>query len=985
MFAPYNVFFILLSYLLLLFGIAWIAERQERRGRSLVNNPYVYSLSLAVYCTSWTFYGSVGRAATSGLSFLTIYLGPTLMAALWMVLLTRIVRIAKANRITTISDFLGFRYGKSLLLSALVAAIAVVGVIPYIGLQIKAIISTFEIISHEPRGGSALGLVITLFLGGFAIIFGARRLDASERHGGLVFAVAFESLVKLVAFLLVGAFVTYGVFDGFGDIFARIDQTAFVRLTSLEAEGPSAYSEWFALLALSMMAILFLPRQFQMAVVENCDERHLRKAVWLFPLYLFLINIFVLPIAFAGLLLTGSTQGADYFVLSIPLGQGMKYLSLMVFLGGFSAATSMVIVESLALSTMAMNSIVMPALLGFHEHRRFPAIILTIKRLIILAVVYLGYLFAVSIGEFYSLVDIGLKSFEAVALFAPAFLLGLYWKRGSRAGAIAGLCAGFAVWFYTLIIPALVKAGILVEGNTFGRVSPLGLLDPSALFGLHGLGKWGNSLFWSTFVNVALYVGISLAKRPSREEEIQALLFVESDDRARELPLGTSVTVADIEGILTQYVGADQARGVIRDFIAQRAVPAQELTAQELRALRFEAERVLSGAIGSSLSSIIFEDKLVLSEKERSELSASLQQITASLRVSRQELAETNHALSYLQEFSANIIESAPVGITSVNAALRVNYWNRGMESLAGIPREVALDQYVDQLLPWLRRELLLGGERQREEVLQTPDQKCYRLNVSPFKEPSGGVVIIFEDITEKTKMEEQLLQASKLASIGRLTAGISHEIGNPLASISSLVQELAALDETADEGPEFMHDSLKSIDSHLERISRIVRSLGDFARVSTPRRVSSDIREIFNRTTELVKYDKRFRKIRYQAEFEAIPALLVNPDQIEQVFLNLLLNALDAMPEGGDLRVTMRQLGAEVVVQVEDTGRGIPPEVLDRVFDPFFTTKPLGKGTGLGLSICYGTVRDHGGTITIKSTKGSGTVFTVRLPVAAP
>jgi PAS domain S-box-containing protein len=981
MFAPYNVFFILLSYLLLLFGIAWVAERQERRGRSLVNNPYVYSLSLAVYCTSWTFYGSVGRAATSGLSFLTIYLGPTLMAALSVVVLTRIVRIAKANRITTISDFLGFRYGKSLLLSGLVAAIAVVGVIPYIGLQIKAIISTFEIISHEPRGGAAMGLVITLFLGGFAIIFGARRLDSSERHGGLVFAVAFESLVKLVAFLLVGLFVTYGVFDGFGDIFHRIDRSSFAGLESMAAGGDTTYSEWFALLVLSMLAILFLPRQFQMAVVENCDEQHLKKAAWLFPLYLFLINIFVLPIAFAGLLLTGSPRGADYFVLSVPLGQGMKYLSLMVFLGGFSAATSMVIVESLALSTMAMNSIVMPTLIRFHEHRRFPTIILNIKRIIILGVVYLGYLFAVSIGEFYSLVDIGLKSFEAVALFAPAFLLGLYWKRGSRAGAIAGLCAGFAVWFYTLIIPALVKAGIMTESGPLGRLTSSGLLDPNALFGLHGLGKWGNSLFWSMFLNLALYIGISLATRPSREEEIQALLFVESDDRARELPLGSSVTAADIEGILSQYVGADQARGVIRDFVAQRAVSPSELSLQELRALRFEAERVLSGAIGSSLSSIIFEDKLVLSEKERTELSSSLQQITASLRLSRQELAQTNLALSYLQEFSANIIESAPVGITSVDSSLRVNYWNRGMEALAGIDREAALDQPVDHLLPWLRRELLLGGE-QREEIVQTPAQQCFRVNVSPFKDPSGGVVIILEDITDKTKMEEQLLQASKLASIGRLTAGISHEIGNPLASISSLVQELASLDDTSGEGPEFMHDSLTSINGHLERISRIVRSLADFARVSTSRKVASDIREIFHRTAELVKYDKRFRHIRYQAEFEAIPTLLVNPDQIEQVFLNLLLNALDAMPDGGDLRVTMRRQGAEVVVQVEDSGRGIDPEALDRVFDPFFTTKPIGKGTGLGLSICYGTVRDHGGTITIKSTKGAGTMFTVRLPI---
>ena len=749
----------------------------------------------------------------------------------------------------------------------------------------------------------------------------------------------------------------------------------------MEARRP--YSEWFALLVLSMLAILFLPRQFQMAVVENCDERHLKKAAWLFPLYLFLINIFVLPIAFAGLLLTGSRAGRGLFRPLHPAGPGDEIpLPDGLFLGGFSAATSMVIVESLALSTMAMNSIVMPALIGFHEHRRFPAIILAIKRVIILGVVYLGYLFAVSIGGFYSLVDIGLKSFEAVALFAPAFLLGLYWKRGSRTGAIAGLCAGFAVWFYTLIIPALFKAGILTQSGVLGRLTSSGLLDPNALFGLHGLGKWGNSLFWSMFLNIGLYVGISLAARPSREEEIQALLFVESDDRARELPLGASVTSADIEEILAQYVGADQASEVIESFVAQRGAAGPEFTVQDLRALRFEAERVLSGAIGSSLSSIIFEDKLVLSEKERSEISSSLQQITASLRLSRQELAQTNIALSYLQEFSANIIESAPVGITSVDSSLRVNYWNRGMETLAGIGREAALDQPVDQLLPWLRRELLLGGA-QREEIVQTPAQQCFRVNVSPFKDPSGGVVIILEDITEKTKMEEQLLQASKLASIGRLTAGISHEIGNPLASISSLVQELTALDETSGEGPEFMHDSLTSINGHLERISRIVRSLGDFARISTSRKVASDIREIFHRTAELVKYDKRFRRIRYQAEFEAIPPLLVNPDQIEQVFLNLLLNALDAMPEGGDLRVTMRRQGAEVVVQVEDTGRGIDPEALDRVFDPFFTTKPIGKGTGLGLSICYGTVRDHGGTITIKSTKGSGTTFSVRLPIA--
>jgi signal transduction histidine kinase len=322
--------------------------------------------------------------------------------------------------------------------------------------------------------------------------------------------------------------------------------------------------------------------------------------------------------------------------------------------------------------------------------------------------------------------------------------------------------------------------------------------------------------------------------------------------------------------------------------------------------------------------------------------------------------------------------------ITTVDPALRVNYWNRGMETLTGIGREAAIDHPVDQLLPWLPAELLRRGAA-REEVIQTPARQVFRVNVSPFTDPSGGVVVILEDTTEKAKMQEQLLQSSKLASIGRLTAGLSHEIGNPLASISSLVQELAAL-EAAPAGEEgFRRESLVSIGSHLERISRIVRSLGDFARISTAHKVSSDVREIFERTLALVKFDKRFRRIRLHTEFGAVPPLAVNPDQMEQVFFNLLLNALDALEEGGDLRVAMRPEGREVVIEVEDTGRGIEPEALDRVFDPFFTTKPLGQGTGLGLSICYGIVQEHGGTITIRSAKGAGTTFTVRLPAGTP
>ncbi len=994
MIEPYNLFFIVLAYLFLLFAVAYYADKRERTGRSIVNNPYIYSLSLAVYCTSWTFYGSVGKAATSGLSFLTIYLGPTLMAAIWLVVLKKIVRIAKTNRITTISDFISSRYGNSLFLSALVTTVAVVGIAPYIGLQIKAIISTFTIIAGAHAGSAAAGLFITAILGIFAIIFGARRLDSSERHGGLVFAIAFESIVKLIAFVFVGFFVTFGLFDGFGDIITKIENSEHSVLLFLGIGTGSDYTEWFSLLFLSMMAIMFLPRQFQMAVVENYDESHITKAAWLFPLYLFLINIFVIPIAFGGILLGGEVKNADYFVLTIPLNHGEKALSLFAFIGGFSAATSMVIVEVLALSTMVMNSIIMPPLVKFHDAPKFPSIVLNIKRLVILGVVFLGYLFATSIGEFYSLVDIGLKSFEAVTLFAPAFFLGLYWKRGSKRGAIAGIMAGFVIWFYTLIVPALLKAGVISDNTLIAAMIQSEMFNPAGLFGISGLGKWSHSLLWSMFFNLLLYIGLSVFTKRSREEELQSLIFVESFETGRQLASSSSFTLEDVEDIIAQYLGRAVASDAIKMFLSGKGKKRDELTPADYFELRNEAEKLLSGAIGASMAAIIFEDKFVLTEKEREELSESVKQITKSLRFSRQELASANRELSYLKEFSENIIESAPLGIATIDSFLKIKYWNKEMEAITGIKRQDASNRTITNLLPWMPHDMVSNNEQQ-EITLETPFHQVLKINISPFKDSADfaaeGHVVILEDITEKKKMEEQLFQSSKLASIGKLTAGISHEIGNPLASISSLVQELSALnsdmkeqknDKLHDEDERFLNSSLITINSHIERIAKIVRSLGDFARVSSAEKTVSDMSEILEHTINLIKYDKRFKNIELRTKIGELPGLLVNPDQMQQVFLNLMLNAMDAMPDGGVLNIKMERKDSYIEIVFSDTGNGVDESVIDRIFDPFFTTKPFGKGTGLGLSICYGIIREHKGTITVISKKGEGAEFTIMLPV---
>ncbi|WP_222102149.1 sodium:solute symporter, partial [Candidatus Propionivibrio aalborgensis] len=451
--------------------------------------------------------------------FLPIYLGPTLVMALGWFLLLKMIRTAKANRITSIADFISSRYGKSHLLGGLVTVIAVVGIIPYIALQLKAVSGSVILLLNYPEivmpGRSAalpvfadMSFYIALILAAFTIVFGTRHLDATERHEGMVAAIALESGVKLVAFLAVGLYVTYGIYDGFADIFEHFaDNEKLRRLTAAIPSG-HGYTGWFSLTLLAGLAILFLPRQFQIAVVENVNESHLKRAAWLFPLYLLLINIFVLPIAFGGLLhFSGKAVDADTFVLTLPMAHRQEGLTLLVFIGGLSAATGMVIVETIALSTMVCNDLVMPILLRLRgaelaETKDLSRLLLGIRRGAILVILLLGYLYFRLAGEAYALVSIGLISFSAVAQFAPAMIGGMYWRGGTRGGALAGLSAGFLVWGYTLLLPSFAKSGWLAAEFLTQGPFGLSLLRPQQLFGLSGLDEIPHCLFWSFFANI---------------------------------------------------------------------------------------------------------------------------------------------------------------------------------------------------------------------------------------------------------------------------------------------------------------------------------------------------------------------------------------------------------------------------------------------------------------------------------------------------
>ena len=689
-----------LAYLGLLFGIAYYGDQRADAGRSIIANPYIYTLSLAIYCTAWTFYGSVGLAATSGVDFLPVYLGPTLMALLFWFVVRRLVRITKIHRITSIADFVASRYGKSGLLAGLVTVIVVLGILPYISIQLKAIATSFSLLRQYPIVAMAATehpvwadttFYVALVLIVFAILFGTRHIDNTERHEGMVAAVAFESLFKLVAFVLVGLVVTFGVFKGPGDLFRQAAaQPELAALMRFEVV-PGGYGGWLSLTFLSMMAFLFLPRQFQVLVVENVNETHIRKAIWLFPLYLFIINLFVLPIALGGrLIFPLGNVDADMFVLALPMAEHMPDLALLAFLGGLSAAISMILFETVTLSTMICNDLMMPILLRINppwlaQRQDLSGLLLGIRRVGIAVLILLGYLYYRFIGESYALVTSGLVSFAAAAQFAPPILIGLFWKRANRRGALLGLSGGFLVWAYTLLLPAMARSGWF--DPSFVDQGPYGLeaLKPYALFGLQQMDPYMHAVFWSMLVNVGGLVFGSLLTQPDPIEQVQASQFVnvlEQDRHDGDALLWRGVVeTAELHELLARFIGQQRADEAFDRYAQQHG----GYPIQADSRLIHHTERLLAGAIGAAsarvmISSIVMGEVLSIEEvmtildesTQVIEYSRRLEQKSRELEAASAELREANQrlrALDHLKdEFISTVTHELRTPLTSIRA-----------------------------------------------------------------------------------------------------------------------------------------------------------------------------------------------------------------------------------------------------------------------------------------------------------------------------
>lgn len=998
-----------LLYVGLLFVVAYMGDRRPLYPRQPRLRPIIYSLALAVYCSSWTFYGAVGTAARSGLAYLPIYLGPILLFVFGFGLLRRLLQTVRQRNITSISDFIAARFGKSHGLAALIALIAVVAVVPYIALQFKAVAMSFSMLGGTSPGSatrvdSAFWSALLLAL--FAILFGTRSIDATEHHHGLVLAIALESLIKLVAFVMLAG---YALWRGPGLL-----STASLPLHELRQGLPAGF---FAQTALAFLAMFCLPRQFQIGMVECEEAQDLKRARWMVPLYMAIISLAVLPIVAAGQHIPAVRDGlADTWVLTLPMAFGDRSIALIAFLGGFSAAIGMVIVASVALSTMISNDLVMPALLRIRglrlEHRSdLSRWVLAVRRIAIVALALMAYAYYRVAADAENLAATGLLAFAAVAQFAPALIAALYWRGASHRGVVAGLVAGSAVWAYTLLLPAVIRSRQWLDQGPFG----LTWLRPQALFHLTGWDPVMHATFWSLLVNVSCLLFISLRFRPSLEERLHAAMFMDTSpsDRGGAGDWRGRVVVGDLRTIAERIVGE---RGSARAFDDYSLRSGRMLSPGEVadRPLIQYTERLLASAVGAANARRILMGVLSGSGLDIAESVALMDEASQELRFNRELLATT--------------LENVSQGISVVDADMRLVAWNRRYLELFDYPEGMVhvgvpvaelirrnaelgecgpgeVDEHVAKRIDYMRA----GSSHVFQRV--RPDGSVLELRGRAL--PGGGYVTTYTDVTAYKNAEQALIEvnetleqrveqrtaelsealvataharrAAETANVSktRFLAAASHDLLQPLNAarlFTSALRQHPGLDAEASTLAERIDASFRAAEDLLD-------ALLDTSRLDTgnyhPEVGGFALSELFEslHAQFAVVAEQRGLRLRMVPTTLAVRS---DPQLLRRILQNFLSNALRYTSKGVVL-LGARRLGTYVRIEVWDSGPGIAADQQTRIFDEFQRLEqpsPWGeKGLGLGLSICDRLAGILGHRLDLYSRLEHGSCFAVTVP----
>lgn len=969
MFSIYILVAFFLSYMMLLSLSAYYIKKRDTQNR-IASSVWIYALSLTIYCTAWTYYGGVGKAVNSGFSFLAVYLGPTLMIFLWPVILKKMVRIKNLYKITSIADLISARYDKSRMVGAVVSIAALIGTVPYISIQLKSLVTSINILTIEDYHptennqfltSDSVGILIVSLMIIFTIIFGLRKLDPTERHQGMMIMVAIEGLIKLLAIIIVGIFVTYFMFDGLNDIFDKAKETGIY--TSV-GNNVTSYSNWISILILSMFAIMFLPRQFHVSVVENSNERHVYKAMWILPLYLLLITFFTMPIALGGVLSNESQTLIDFYVLTLPISQNSEFVTLIAFLGGFSASTSMIMITSMTMSIMISNYLLLPLIESYKGFYFLKKRILLLRWIIVAVFVFAGYLFYIFVTKNYLLVDVGLISFAAILQFVPALLGGLFWKGANKRGAMSGMLAGFLVWFFTLIVPQFVNTNwismdILKEG-----LLGIGFLRPQQLFGLGGYDMLTHSLFWSMFFNISLFVFVSIFTHKTQEERkvsddfIDILDFKEQFEVSEELKshIDLNKKVETYKKVLNDYYKEEKTVEVLNEILNElEFTDKTSLNIIELARFHGQVERYLSGTVGAASAHSIMEKSYAFQHSESKELSKAYADILSKMKVTPKEF---NEKINFYVEKEKILLKH------SIQL----------QEKIAQRDEEIEARRKAEAEIRYLNENL----ERKVKERTQELQQSMEKL--------------------EQT--QEHLIETEKLASLGGLVAGVAHEINTPvglsltgITHFSDITKKLKKDYENGDLGEDEFNSYIdtsynlaKTIRLNLEKTAHLVKS---FKQVAVDQSVEEKREIKLNKYVNevVLSLHNKLKQTKIDVVVNCPKELTISsyPGDISQILTNLIMNSLIHgfnKDDEGSIQIDVTKENESLKIIYKDSGKGIPTENLKKIYEPFFTTNREGGGSGLGLNIIYNLVtKKLGGVIVCDSKEGEGVTFTMTLP----